>query len=416
MSLLSSIKPQEKITPALSPVIEDSSKSNWTSTRQTEIIESLKKQGTYEILLPKDNELKYADGIYVSSNLSNVGLLKEDSIQNLGKKELETLNNKMRDFIDGLNLVSSENTGIYDLMTDLSKSVKPDELKEIWQKAINAKPTLLATIIGLFNSPYKDKNVINQVKELSKIIDDKGKLVGKKIDGIEQDLTKQKEIQKDNINQLNKTFEIYYKSVKDLRLQYMIAMYLQHDFKIHLNNFKNSNLNNQSIEFNKQLTEYERIESLIDNKCLLMQKSLMQILIAVKNNDNLIKVCYNLLSEIDNTLTHSLPNIRSNIATIAVALRAERGLKENQFVQTLDEQESSLASEITGMLSVKAEKLAGSNRKREANAMEKLVLEAEKFENEIKEAKEQKKKDIDESFKIMYNAQIKLNNLLNKGK
>lgn len=146
-----------------------------------------------------------------------------------------------------------------------------------------------------------------------------------------------------------------------------------------------------------------------------MQKSLMQILIAVKNNDNLIKVCYNLLSEIDNTLTHSLPNIRSNIATIAVALRAERGLRENQAVQLLEDQQGTMATEVTGTLSVKAELLSGSNRKREASAMEKLVLEAERFDNEIKKAKEQKKKDIDDSFKIMYNAQLKFNELLKKG-
>lgn len=412
MSLLSGIKPKEiKVEEENFPIKE----SSWTLNRQQGIIGSLKKQGTYEILLPKENELKYADGVYVSSSLTNIDSVTEETVQNIGKKELNNLNNSMKDFINGLNLISSENTGIYDLMTDLSKAVNPEELKDIWQKAINAKPTLLATIIGLFNRPYKEKNVINQVSELSKIIDRKGKSVSGKIDGIENDLIKQKEVQKDNINQLNKTFEIYYKAVKDLRLQYIIAMYVQYDFKRNLNSYKNSNQDNQSIEFNKKLSEYERINSLIDNKCLLMQKSLMQILIAVKNNDNLIKVCHSLLSEIDNTITHSLPNIRSNIATIAVALRAERGLRENQAVQLLEDQQGSMATEVTGALSVKAELLSGSNRKREASAMEKLVLEAERFDNEIKKAKEQKKKDIDDSFKIMYNAQIKFNDLLKKG-
>jgi hypothetical protein len=412
MSLLSGVKP-------VKTTVEDNvvavKESSWTANRQQGIIESLKKQGTYDILLPKDNELKYADGVYVSSNLTNIDSVTEETVQNIGKKELENLNNSMKDFISGLNLISSENTGIYDLMTDLSKAVNPEELKDIWQKAVNAKPTILAMIIGIFNSPYKEKNVINQVNELSKIIDRKGKSVSGKIDGIENDLIKQKEVQKDNIKQLNKTFEIYYKAVKDLRLQYIIAMYIQYDFKKNLASYKNSNQDNQSIEFTKKISEYERIDSLIDNKCLLMQKSLMQILIAVKNNDNLIKVCYNLLSEIDNTITHSLPNIRSNIATIAVALRAERGLRENQAVQLLEDQQGAMATEITGALSVKAELLSGSNRKREASAMEKLVLEAERFDNEIKKAKEQKKKDIDESFKIMYNAQIKFNDLLKKG-
>lgn len=412
MSLLSSVTPKQ-IT------VEDKSfdvkESSWTADRQMCIIDSLKKQGTYEILLPKENELKYAEGVYVSSSFTNIDSVTEENVQNIGKKELKNLNNSMKDFITGLNLISSENTGIYDLMTDLSKAVNPEELKDIWQKAVNAKPTILAMLIGIFNRPYKDKNVINQVNELSKIIDRKGKSVSGKIDSIENDLIKQKEVQKDNIKQLNKTFEIYYKATIDLRLQYIIAMYIQYDFKRNLNSYKNKNKDNQSIEFNKKVSEYERIESLIDNKCLLMQKSLMQILIAVKNNDNLIKVCYNLLSEIDNTITHSLPNIRTNIATIAVALRAERGLRENQAVQLLEDQQGTMATEVTGNLSVKAELLSGSNRKREASAMEKLVLEAERFDNEIKKAKEQKKRDIDDSFKIMYNAQIKFNDLLKKG-
>ena len=407
MSLFQKVIPKEETNFAIK-------ESSWSNARRDAVIDSLQKQGMYQILQPTSNELKLSDGIYVSGNFSNIDLLNEETISNLGEKELGKLNSSLKVFIDGLNLVASENKGLFDLMDDLSKTVNPQEMNEIWEKAVNAKPNLLEIIIGIFNSQYKKKVIINKLTNSATLIEKKGKIVGAKIDSIENSLLQQKEQQINNIKKLNETFELYYHAVKDLRVQYILIMYIQYNFKLSLNNFKQTNKGSTGIDFTKKLLSYERIDSMIDSKALLMQQSLMQILIAVKNNDNLIKVCQNLLFEINNTIIHSLPNIRTNIVTLAIALRAERGLKENSSVKELEEQQSILTQKILVNITVKAEELSGQSALKGANTMKKLVEEAEKFQSDILKAKENKRKDIDNAFNIMYDAQSKFNILINK--
>lgn len=390
-------------------------KSNWSITRQQVVIDLLKKQGSYEILQPTENELKLSDGIYVSGDFSDIDKVNDTLINSIGEKELNNLNKSLKTFIDGLELVASENKGIYDLMDDLFETVDTKEMKTIWDKAVNAKPNLLETIIGIFNSKYKKKALLNKVSQSASIVEKKGKLVGAKIDKIENDLLLQKSIQINNINKLNQTFDIYYHAVKDLRIQYILMVYIQYNYKLSLDSFIKKNVDNKSIDFIKKQSEYQRVSTQIDSKCLLIQQSLMHILIAVKNNDNLIKVCHNLLFEINNTIIHSLPNIRTNVVTLAIALRAEKGLKENNSVRDLEKQQSLLTQQILGDLSVKSEELAGTNALKGAETMKELVDQAEKFQLDILSAKENKKKDIDSAFKIMYDAQYKFNDLLKEG-
>lgn len=386
--------------------------SSWTEVRVSGVIQSLKDQGVYEQLKPTENEIKYVEGVYISGNYNDINNIKESFVQSLGDKELKEMSNKFDDFISNMNLVASENTGLYDLMSDLSKETKAEEFKEIWEKALNAKPTLLASLIGIFNNGYKERSVLKKVDMFSGIIERKGKLVGEKIKTTEMNLIQQSDTQKKNIQVLQDTFEVYYKAVEGLKKQYIFSMYVRYNFKLSLEKFKEDSKDSKSIEVNKKLVDLQRLDTLIDNKCLLMQKSLQQILIAVNNNNNLIMACYSLLSEIENTITHSLPNIRSNLVTIAVALRTEKGLKENQYVQRLDEQQASLASKISGDLAVKTESLMGSNRLREASAIEKLVNDAIEIDKRVDVAKQNRKKDIDNAEKIMQNAQHKLNDLI----
>lgn len=387
---------------------------SYSNVRNQAVIDSLQKQGIYTILAPTHNELSYADGRYNSSNLHLMENVTENLISKWGEKSLTEMNKKLSDFMDSMGLVTKDNASISSLIDDLTKEVDPKDLEEIWTKAINAKPTLLAQIIGLVNSKYKQKNVAQQVGKWASVIDQKGQLANNRIGGIEQDLVKQRDQQKENISILESTFELYYNTFKELRAEYILLQYVKTNFDNQLAQFKLKD--NTSIQAQKELAQYERVGNLIANKQLLIQKSLMQIVLVVDNNDTLIKSCQNMLLDIDNLILHSLPNIRSNLITIAIALRTEKQMLENKSIHDFDANQSLLASKITSRIGVQTEQLQGQQALRDANVMQNLVAQAEKFRADVKIAKENKQKDIDKASEIMNNASHELVALLKQAK
>ena len=77
MSLFQKVIPKEETNFAIK-------ESSWSNVRRDAVIDSLQKQGMYQILQPTSNELKLSDGIYISGNFSNIDLLNEETISNLG--------------------------------------------------------------------------------------------------------------------------------------------------------------------------------------------------------------------------------------------------------------------------------------------------------------------------------------------
>ena len=388
-------------------------KPSFTQQRNNLVVEALQKQGSFALLNPTQQELSYIEGVYNSTNFHNMDYLTEEYASRFAEKEMQDMSKSLSEFMRDMGLVASDNSSIAVLMDNLSKEANTKELEGIWQSAINAKPTLLAQMIGLFNSQYKKKNVINQVSKFSQIIDDKGQRIGNRIDNIEKDLINQQQAQKNHIKLLEGTFELYYQSFKKIREKFILINYIETNYRSQLEVFKKGEL--VSIEAQKKLNQYERILSLIENKRLLIHKSLMQIVFTVDNNDKLIKSCQNVLIDIDGILLHSLPNIKSNLITIAIALRTEKTLLENESITMFDSNQSILAKKVSSDLIIKTEELQGKKRLRDSEIMSELVLETKNLQERLKIAKENKQKDVDKATEMMNNASQELVKILSNG-
>ena len=385
-------------------------KPSFTQQRNNLVIEALQQQGSYDLLKPTRQELSYVEGVYNSANFHNMNTISEDFASRFAEQEMKDMSTALSNFMRDMGLVTSDNASIAVLMDSLSKEANTKELEGIWQNAINAKPTLLAQMIGLFNSQYKKRSVINQVDKFSRIIDDKGQRIGNRIDNIEKDLISQQKAQKDHIRLLEGTFELYYNTFKKIREKFILINYIETNYRSQLDMFKKGDVS--SIEAQKKLNQYERVLSLIENKRLLIHKSLMQIVFTVDNNDKLIKSCQNVLIDIDGILLHSLPNIKSNLITIAIALRTEKTLLENESITQFDNNQTILAKKVSSDLMVKTEELQGKKRLRDSEIMTELVAETKNLQERLKVAKENKQKDVDKATEMMNNASKELVKIL----
>lgn len=112
------------------------------------IIDALNKGGYAEIMAPTQDELTYVNSVFQSKGFINIDSVTYETVQQIGKTELEELNRAIKEFTKRMNGVRT--TGIFDLIDDLSKEVDPSELEAIWNKACNAQPTLLAKFLNLF--------------------------------------------------------------------------------------------------------------------------------------------------------------------------------------------------------------------------------------------------------------------------
>lgn len=368
------------------------------------IIDSLKETGSYDNLLPTKVELSYVEGVYNSSMFFDMDNVTEELVNNIAKEELVKLNNSLRDFTNKMGLVASESTGLFDIMGSLSKEASVDELDSIWEKAVNVKPTLMTKIIGYFNKDFPRKKEEDSKNMYTRLIESKSKSVDLAMEKKENELKDQRDIQEKNINLLNDSFDLYYHAVVDLRKKYILLNYIQTNFQSSLNNFKKINQGSKDINLVKKLSEYERVSLSLESKRQLMQKTLLGILHNVQNNNSLINSSRALMTDIDNTILHSIPSIRSNIVSIAVALRVEKGLRRSNEVKMLELQQSKLATKVTGEIAIKTAELRGVDSMNNANAMASLVKEAQEIKEKIRLAQEKCKINVDSSAQIMHNA------------
>lgn len=385
---------------------------NYQIIRNEDIRNELSKDGYDKLLQPSDMELSYVNSVFQSKGWHLIDNVTFAAVHAIGDQEFKDLNNRLREFTKSLNGV--DNAGLFSLIDDLSKEVKDSDLEGIWNKATNAKPTLLAHILALFDKNAKSKSVMNQLSAIGDNLQGKSGNLDKKLDLIEKGLVTQKQIQEKSIRMLESTFELYYHAFIALRKQFALVWYLEKSYEAQLQAFVNSNTDSQDLIIGKKKSDYETIYSDIQNKRLLIWKALLQLPITVEQNKTITTVCKNLMKEIDNTLITSFPSIRGNLVTVGAAILAQKALMTNNSTKDLEEGLARLSSKATADLAVKSEAMSGQLRLREANTMRMLVDDLANMQTDLQAAKDQTKSDYDEASSILLSATNDLTDLLNK--
>lgn len=386
------------------------SKSNFEVSRNDDITTALTVSGFDSIMRPDENELTYVHSVFQSKGFHSIDSVTAESIDSIGRQDFIELNMKLKKFTDSMQGIKS--AGLFGLIDDLSKEIQETDIEGIWNKAVNAKPTLLAYILSIFDRNAKKKSIGAKLNDLGVLLGAKSGSLKDKLQQIENDLVRQKKEQEDSVKVLEAAFEIYYKAFLELRKQFALIVYLEHTYKAQLEAYKSANAGNTDLVINKKLQDYERNFADIQNKRLLLHKSLLQLPITAQQSNNLIGVCKNLIKEVDNTVIISLPSIRASLVNVNAAIIAQKAMLGNESARALDENLAKLSSKVSADLAVKAELLSSESRLSEANAVASLVSDLRDLQSRMQVAKTQSQANIDNATGILTNATSELKQIL----
>ena len=276
-----------------------------------EVAVALQKSGMNQVvtLSPEDTAKVLAK--FKKLGLDKVENLTYEHVSAIGKEEFTLLNSKLKEFTSRMTAVQTP--GLFGLIDDLSKNIQDAELDAIWRKAVNAKPTLWARFLNVFNNKSSRQSLNDQFMGLSTILDNRGKGLEKKLGEIEKELLKQQNEQLINIKTLETSFDLYYQSFLGLREQLVMVSYLEHYYTSYLDFLRSESTKANDLVINNQLRNAEEVHRDIQDKRLVIHKAMLQMPITTQQNANLVTVCKNLLKEIENTRLSSFPTIRSNL-------------------------------------------------------------------------------------------------------
>lgn len=371
---------------------------------------SLSTSQTYELFAPTQEEIQHVSVLFKNRKLDNINVITYKVVSDIAKPEFVSLNNQLKQFTSKISSIKAP--GLFTLLDELSKGVNDADLEQIWERTVNAKPSLMARIFSVFNPKAIGTNLQTQYESVYKLLTERSKGLEVKLGAIEKQLIVQKHEQENNIAALTSSFEMYFNSFQNVRTEFIFTLYLEEFYKQEIEKFKLANPNLQDLQVSKQLSEYESVLSDIENKRLVLHGALIKFPIIVKQNENLINVSKNILKEIDNTLLNNFTSIRSNLMGLGISLNAQQALLGTNQAKLLDEQSSKLSSKIVGDLSVKAEKFASESRLREAENIKKLVGDIRVINDKVQQAKEENKADMAKAQEILNDATEELKQIL----
>ena len=371
---------------------------------------SLSTSQTYELFAPTQEEIQHVSVLFKNRKLDNINVITYKVVSEIAKPEFVSLNNQLKQFTSKISSIKAP--GLFTLLDELSKGVSDADLEQIWERTVNAKPSLMARIFSVFNPKAIGTNLQTQYESVYKLLTERSKGLEVKLGTIEKQLIVQKHEQENNIAALTSSFEMYFNSFQNVRTEFIFTLYLEEFYKQEIEKFKLANPNLQDLQVSKQLSEYESVLNDIENKRLVLHGALIKFPIIVKQNENLINVSKNILKEIDNTLLNNFTSIRSNLMGLGISLNAQQALLGTNQAKLLDEQSSKLSSKIVGDLSVKAEKFASESRLREAENIKKLVGDIRVINDKVQQAKEENKADMQKAQDILNEATQELKQIL----
>ena len=401
MELLQKVKPQTNLLVTKEFIKDDIQKA---------LELSLSTSQTYELFAPTQEEIQHVSVLFKNRKLDNINVITYKVVSEIAKPEFVSLNNQLKQFTSKISSIKAP--GLFTLLDELSKGVNDADLEQIWERTVNAKPSLMARIFSVFNPKAIGTNLQTQYESVYKLLTERSKGLEVKLGAIEKQLILQKHEQENNIAALTSSFEMYFNSFQNVRTEFIFTLYLEEFYKQEIEKFKLANPNLQDLQVSKQLSEYESVLNDIENKRLVLHGALIKFPIIVKQNENLINVSKNILKEIDNTLLNNFTSIRSNLMGLGISLNAQQALLGTNQAKLLDEQSSKLSSKIVGDLSVKAEKFASESRLREAENIKKLVGDIRVINDKVQQAKEENKADMQKAQDILNEATQELKQIL----
>lgn len=375
-----------------------------------EVTIALQKSGMNQVvtLSPEDTAKVLAK--FKKLGLDKVENLTYEHVSAIGKEEFTLLNSKLKEFTSRMTAVQTP--GLFGLIDDLSKNIQDAELDAIWRKAVNAKPTLWARFLNVFNNKSSRESLNAQFVGLSTILDSRGKGLEKKLGEIEKELLKQQNEQLINIKTLETSFDLYYQSFLGLREQLVMVSYLEHYYTSYLDFLRSESTKANDLVINNQLRNAEEVHRDIQDKRLVIHKAMLQMPITTQQNANLVTVCKNLLKEIENTRLSSFPTIRSNLLGLGISLRTQQAMMTNDSAQELDRNLAKMAVKVSGDLTEKGVLLSSESRLREAETLKCLVEELKALEGRLLTAKEQSQTNMDQATHLLLESTTELKDVL----
>lgn len=371
------------------------------------VVHSLESQGFNMLMKPSDKELQYVEAVFNNKQLMKIDNVTYPLVANIAKSEFNNLNTKLKEFTSKMTNIKTP--GLFTLIDSLSQDINNANLEELWQKTVNAKPTLMAKVKSWFIPSARNESLNEQFKMIYKDLTTAGKGLEVKLGDIEKQLLVKKTEQENNIRSLETSFQLYYDAFQELRKEFALIVAIEETYKQNLEQFKlENNVGLQEVNINKQLKEYEEILKDIENKRLLIHGSLIKLPITVSQNSNLISVCKNLLKEIDNTLMGSFPTIRSNLIGLGVSLNAQQAMLGTESAKTLDRNLAKLSQKVNEDLLIKAEVFASESRLKDAETIKDMVDSLKGLNDRLLDAKNQSQTNIDQATQILNEASTDL--------
>lgn len=385
--------------------------NSYQQDRKEFILNVLKESQLDSLVHPNDSEISYVNSVFQNKKFNNLDDVTYEKVISIGREEMVNLNNELKKFTKSVGGVKI--AGIFGLIDSLSENIEEANLDEIWTKAVNAKPTILAYLIGLFNNKAKTKSVSNKLGELSNILQQRKGTLETKVAEIEANLLKEEQVQAKNIKFLQESFQLYFNTFEQLRKQFVLIVFLEHSYKSQLENYKESikdKINDLSI--NKKLNDYEQILLDIQNQRLILHKTLLQLPITADQANTLINVSKNIVKEIQSTTLSKLNTIRSALLNLVVCLDVQRSLLNNSSIQNLEQNLQTLAARTTGRLAETTATLQSEARLREAENMAKQIADLREQKNILLQAKERNKQNIQQAEESLLNSTSQLKDIL----
>ncbi len=325
------------------------------------------------------------------NHLANINY---DTISSIANKEFNDLNEKLKAFTSQMDKVQTP--GLFQMIDDLSKKLHDAELANIWNKAVNAKPTLWAKFLNIFDKKSANISLNSKYEQLTTLVTQRSSGLESKITELEKELVKQENEQRINVKMLEHAYSMYYKTFLELRQQLIFIVFLEEYYKKHLEDLSNV-VNEDALVLQNELKDAQTVLEDIQDKRLILHKTVIQLPITAQQNKNLVGVCKNLLKEIQNTRTSSFMSIRTNLVTLGTALKTQQALLTNQSAKDLEHNSSILASEISGNLAVKGVLISSEARLKEVQTVQKLIENIERSSESLMEARQQSQLNIEEA-------------------
>ena len=331
---------------------------------------------------------------FTKKKFNNLANINYDTISTIANKEFNDLNEKLKAFTSQMDKVQTP--GLFPMIDDLSKKLHDAELANIWNTAVNAKPTLWAKFLNIFDKKSANISLNSKYEQLTTLVTQRSSGLESKITELEKELVKQENEQRINVKMLEHAYSMYYKTFLELRQQLIFIVFLEEYYKKHLEDLSNV-VNEDALVLQNELKDAQTVLEDIQDKRLILHKTVIQLPITAQQNKNLVGVCKNLLKEIQNTRTSSFMSIRTNLVTLGTALKTQQALLTNQSAKDLEHNSSILASEISGNLAVKGVLISSEARLKEVKTVQKLIENLERSSESLMEARQQSQLNIEEA-------------------